>query len=229
MATTPVDPTSWPAIAALVLGSTVVGSLLTKVMDRTGARGESVRAGYADATRALNAWGQYPFRIRRRTDDDVETLRRLEALGAEIQEAVAYSSGWVAAENAAMGELFNELVTALRAEVAVHARAAWAAPAASTPGGMNLGGPTSRVDIPATDSEAGRWAGAMPAEWFVVQVFAGAVRYRSGWKRYLLPSKYLHWRFDRDQLVAKVRAELRRRPARVLSSADPQSPSSATP
>lgn len=210
----PAAPVTWFTVTGAVLGSSVLSALLTKLMDRSGTKAEAIRVGYAEATRAMNAWGQFPFRIRRRTDDEPETLRKLEALGAEIQERLAYASGWVAAESPAMGELFTELVTALRAEVAVHNREAWAAAAVARPSDMNLAGPPTRGDV---DDE---WAGKIPAEWVVVQLFSTAVRYRSGWRRVLLPSSVLRRRFLGLRLVEQAARELAIRPARLLSRPD---------
>ena len=65
-------------------------------------------------------------RVRRRTDDKARTLKDLEALGAKIQESLAHSTGWVYSDSSPVGEIDSRPVTLLRAEVAVHARTAWA-------------------------------------------------------------------------------------------------------
>ena len=51
-------------------------------------------------------------------------------MGAEIKESLAYATGWVGAESAELGGIYNKLVELLRAEVTVHARLAWTNPPA---------------------------------------------------------------------------------------------------
>src|SRR5262245_10861601 len=123
---------SWSTVVTIAFGSSVVGTLVGKMLDRGGARSEIIREGYADAVKALNAWGQFPLRVVRRVDDSAETLVRLEALGAQIKESLAYSTGWVSAESAELGNIYNALVEFLRAEVTISAREAWARPPVTT-------------------------------------------------------------------------------------------------
>jgi hypothetical protein len=116
---------SWSTVVSIAFGSSVLGTLAGKLLDRGGARSETIREGYADAVKALNAWGQFPLRVYRRVDDPPETLVRLEALGADVKESLAYATGWVSGESAELGRIYNALVELLRAEVTVAARLAW--------------------------------------------------------------------------------------------------------
>ncbi|WP_433303611.1 hypothetical protein ACQP2F_12485 [Actinoplanes sp. CA-030573] len=193
---------TWPGLILVVLGSSFLGNLLTKVFDRSSARSAEIRASYADAIKALNNWGQYPTRIRRRTDDEPETLRKLEELGAQGNSALAYSVGWVSGENPAVGQIFNELTVMLRAEVARHARLAWATVPANSADLMNLAGPIKPGDRHFGPDDP--WAGIIPAEWMVIQLFSQVIRYRFGWRR-LLPSWYLRRRFQRMKIIAAAR------------------------
>jgi hypothetical protein len=86
---------SWSTVVSIAFGSSVLGTLAGKLLDRGGARSETIREGYADAVKALNAWGQFPLRVYCRVDDSPETLVRLEALGADVKESLAYATGWV--------------------------------------------------------------------------------------------------------------------------------------
>jgi hypothetical protein len=205
-------------ILAIILGSSLLATLLSKLFDRGSANAENLRSGYAVATEALNAWGHFPFRVRRRTDDDLQTLKDLEALGAKIQESLAHSTAWVSSESGPVGEIYNDLVTLLRAEVAIHARIAWAMPPASHAGDMNLSGP------PKLDEESsGEFGGLIPAEWILVQLFSRTLRYRFGWRRYFLPPSYLRSRFKRMGIVSTAEQALRTRSGRQLLVVDQNS------
>jgi hypothetical protein len=204
---------SWPGLLVIVLGSSLLGTLLAKLLDHSSARAADIRSTYANAIKALNSWGQFPNRIRRRVDDAPETLRTLEDLGAKNQELLAYSIGWVNGENPAVGRVLNELVVLLRAEVAIHARVAWASPPADSAAQMNLGGPVTAHE------GLGEYSGRVPAEWVVVQLFSQVIRYRFGWRR-LLPTWYLQRRFDRMRIIHSAREAFETRSFRRLYASE---------
>jgi hypothetical protein len=208
------DSVSWPALAALVVSSGLVGTVVTKVLDRTSASAEVVRKGYADATEAMNQWGQFPLRVRRRTDDSPETVARLEALGAHILERLAYSTGWVAAESAPISQVYNDLVTVLRGEVSRHNRLAWASGPADTPSKMNISGPP---DTTKSDDESIDYAGIQPGEWVIVQLFSKTIRYRFGWRRYLLPPPYVARRISRMSIVNEAKRAISEHSSRLMA------------
>jgi hypothetical protein len=210
------DPTAltWPTIITIALGSSVVGTVFGKAIDRSASRTENIRNGYADATKALNAWGQFPLRIRRRVDDDPATLARLEALGAEIQEGLAYATGWVGAESAELGRLYNQLAELLRAEVTIHARIAWATPPATTGSSMNIAGQYQPGEDPVRTGE-------LPAEWVAVQLFSSTIQYRIGWRRYVWVRPLLHKRLARLRIAEQAAAAFTTRSARRLSTPPP--------
>jgi len=205
------DPAGWPswtAIASIAFGSSVLGTMVGKLLDRTGARTELVRAGYADAVKALNAWSQFPLRVYRRVDDSAETLLRLEAMGAELKEKLAYSTGWVSGESAELGKVYNALVEQLRAEVAVHARLAWASPPASVAAAMNIG------ELPPTGAGP---SGATPAEWWIVQQFSMLIQYRIGWRRLVWSKPFLRRRLANLRIVERSEEQFRTRSMRRLN------------
>ncbi|MFI5706512.1 hypothetical protein [Kribbella sp. NPDC051620] len=208
------DLTAWSTIATVALGSSVVGTMVGKVLDRSNSRTDAVRSGYADAAKALNAWGQFPLRIRRRVDDEPATLARLEALGAEIQESLAYATAWVAADSVELGHVFNHLVQSLRAEVTVHARQAWAAGPVTTGGAMNIAGQPRANEEP---------SGVPPAEWVAVQLFASVIHYRVGWRRYMWSRPLLRRRLGRLSIPELVEEAFKSRSARLLHQAVPDS------
>jgi hypothetical protein len=206
----PSSAVSWSAIVSVAFGSSVLGTLAGKLFDRGGARSETTREGYADAVKALNAWGQFPLRVYRRVDDAAETLVRLEAMGAQIKEALAYCTGWVGAESTELGTVYNELVELLRTEVTIHARLAWANPPASTARKMNLAESTG---------DAKTWRTVTPAEWLIVQLFSTLIQYRIGWRRYLWIRPLLRRRIARLRIVEQAEVAFRDRPARMLNYA----------
>lgn len=215
------DPSSavtWPTVVTIALGSSVVGTLLSKALDRGASRIEAIRAGYADATRALNAWGQFPLRIRRRTDDKPETLARLEELGANIQAELAYSTGWVGSESAELGHLYNELLQVLRAEVTEHARSAWASPPARTGDAMNIARARQPDTEPIRADEHDLPSGTLPAEWLVVQLFSSAIQYRIGWRRFFWIRPLLRRRLERAGIVADAANAFTTRSSRRLNT-----------
>ncbi|WP_134120865.1 hypothetical protein [Kribbella kalugense] len=185
-------------IVSIAFGSSVLGTLAGKMLDRSGARTETVRAGYADAVKAMNAWGQYPERIYRRVDDTKETLARLESLGAELKAALAFATGWVSGESAELGQVYNSFIELLRAEVTVHARQAWSSAPASTSAAMNIGGPRQANEI------AIRADGIVPAEWLIVQLFSTLIHYRVGWRRLVWVRPLLRRRLVRLRIVEQA-------------------------
>ncbi|GAB3942753.1 hypothetical protein GCM10029976_064300 [Kribbella albertanoniae] len=205
------DVTGWTAVVPIAFGSSVLGTLAGKMLDRTGARAELIRDGYADALKALNAWGQYPERIYRRIDDSPETLQRLEAMGAELKAALAYSTGWVSGESAELGRIYNAMVELLRAEVTIHARLAWARPPASKAASMNIG------ELPTANAVPDQADGTTPAEWLIVQLFSTLIQYRVGWRRVVWTRPLLRRRLEKRQVVAQARRAFGERSARMLN------------
>ncbi|ADB33570.1 hypothetical protein Kfla_4548 [Kribbella flavida DSM 17836] len=90
----------WRPVVSIAFGSSMLGTLAGKLFDRGGAQSQTIRAGYADAVRALNPWGQFPLRIHRRVADSADTLARLEAFRAQTKESLVYSTGWGSSESA---------------------------------------------------------------------------------------------------------------------------------
>jgi len=131
------------------------------------------RDGYSAAKRTLVKYREYCWRIRRRTSDEPEELRRLADIGHEIQEELAYQQLWTRAENAFVGRVFREVRSDLAAQLAPACNAAWAEPAITKPEDMVLGvwGPDD------LDAHLKR--------------FESAVAVRFGWRR-LLGAMHFH-------------------------------------
>lgn len=139
----------------------------------------------------------------------------MEALGAEIKESLAYSTGWVSAESSELGDVYNRMVELLRAEVTIHARLAWSKAPASTGAAMNIGGPHTSGETP---DPAG---GVVPAEWLIVQQFSGLIQYRIGWRRWIWIRPLLRRRIDRRHILEEAEVAFARRSARLLNQSAP--------
>jgi hypothetical protein len=176
---------SWGIILGLVLTSSVISAVLTKLMDRTGVHLDRVREGYAEASKALVAWYEFPDRIERRVDDDPATRAALSQMGSDIKERLAYYSAWVSTESRHMGDVYMSLVAQLRADVAPWAQAAWKGQPRQSGPAMNLG----HAVEPA------------PEGWRYVQDFALGFQYRFGWRRYAVPPVLLRRRLQAKNLL----------------------------
>lgn len=166
----PADPFTASAILALVLGSSVIGALLTALGNSLRDTAVARRDKYAAAVGHLAAWTEYPYRIRRRTSDDAGTLTRLADLGHELQTDGACHRGWIAGESRAVGDLYDAWLEHVQAAVAAPASQAWNEGPVINAAGMVLNGfgPPS----------------AAPA----VAAVEAAIFYRFGFRRLMWPS-----------------------------------------
>lgn len=136
----PADPFSAAVLLPLVLGSAVLGALLTAISKNLRDNAVVRRYKYATAVGHLAAWTEYPYRIRRRTSDDPETLTRLADLGHQLQIDSACHRGWIAGESQAVGDLYDTWLENLQAAAAGPASQAWQEGPVTHAAGMNLNG-----------------------------------------------------------------------------------------
>jgi hypothetical protein len=123
------------SVVAVLLSSSAVAAAFGAV--RAGAAER--RCGYTAAARALTAWAEYPWRIRRRTSDQPEVLADLADRGHDLQETLADREAWCAAEHEVMGQLMAHLRTELSVPVRPAIEKAWAETDLITEGAdMNL-------------------------------------------------------------------------------------------
>ena len=155
------------AVATIGLAATLAAAAVSFALGRWGDASARRREGYADATKELVAWAEYPYRIRRRTADDASTLAALADRGHAHQEALRYRETWIAAENRWLAEVFREVRQDLAAVLAPACNNAWSSPAIKDPADMGIGpwGPAG------VDDQIIR--------------FQQAVGYRFGWRRWL--------------------------------------------
>jgi hypothetical protein len=127
-------------IIVAVISSGVVAAAINVVSGNLRANANLRRDRYALAVRYLVAWGEYPYRIRRRTDDEPATRASLANRGHELQEQRAEIAGWIAAENRGLSAIFDQCVREVSLIVGPACVEAWESPPAVTGAGMNLRG-----------------------------------------------------------------------------------------
>ncbi|MER7369082.1 hypothetical protein [Nonomuraea wenchangensis] len=127
------------SVGLAVLGSSVLAGVLGTLLGNARANAALRRDRYAQAVRCLVAWAEYPYRIRRRTDDEPGTLAALANHGHTLQEQLAESKAWVAAESQAVSNVFDSCLTELSSRVSPACIAAWRAPPVTTAAAMVLG------------------------------------------------------------------------------------------
>lgn len=134
------DPWSAAVLVPLVLGSAVLGALLTAISKNLRDNAVVRRDKYAAAVGHLAAWAEYPYRIRRRTSDDPETMTRLADLGHQLQIDSACHRGWVAGESTAVACVYDAWLDNIQAESAPPLSQAWQEGPVTAPAGMVLNG-----------------------------------------------------------------------------------------
>lgn len=148
-----------PIYVAVIGGAgVVVGVFITGLMTRWNEDVARRRAGYADAVRALVAYRELPYRIRRRSSDSQEDLRRLADLGHDIQETLRYYRAWVRSENRWAGALLDDVVCRIATRIGPACREAWEMPPVKKASSMNLGDWGPGVEV---DDEIGRFERGM--------------------------------------------------------------------
>jgi hypothetical protein len=121
-----------------VLSSAVLASIVTAGLTHARANANERRDRYTQAIRALAAWGEYPYRIRRRVNDDPATLTTLANQGHDIQESMAEARAWIAAESAVASQVFDRCIAELSRTVGPACQQAWKSPSVLDASAMNL-------------------------------------------------------------------------------------------
>lgn len=132
--------TTWLALLVVLLGSSVIGGIVTGTLGSVRAAATTRRDGYAQAVRTLIARVEFPYRIRRRVSDEPEVLAALAARGNDLQEQLAGWQTWVNAESPLVGRIYNEVLRGIDKAVKPASSDAWIQPPIATAHEMNLGG-----------------------------------------------------------------------------------------
>lgn len=126
-------------VVTVLLGSTVLAGLFTTALGNLRASAAARRARYAQVVSTLVAWVEYPYRIRRRTDDLPQTMAALVERGHTLQEQLAEARAWVASESAALSEVLEGCLTDLARIVGPACSDAWRQPPITVAADMVLG------------------------------------------------------------------------------------------
>lgn len=122
-----------PVVVAAL--TAVVTLVLSSASDAANRR----RDRYATAVATLVAWIELPYRVRRRTDDNPETLTALANRAHEMQEQLACHEAWISTENCGVAAVYADARKTIGSLVGAALQEAWSSEAITTPAGMNLG------------------------------------------------------------------------------------------
>jgi hypothetical protein len=131
-------------VAVIALVGSLTVAAIAQVVSRCADANARRRDGYASVLRTLVAYAEYPWRIRRRTSDEAEDLRRLAEHGHKLQEDLAYNRAWVQAEKPWVAETLAAVQAHLAVTVGMYANQAWHLPPITSAADMALStwGPT---------------------------------------------------------------------------------------
>lgn len=127
-------------IAIVGFAGVVLAALISVIFSRLNEACRERRTAYASAAETLVAWAEYPYRLRRRTSDDPDELRRLADIGHHLQEKLRYHQTWVTTESSRVGRIYTYALRSICADVGPACMEAWEGPPITTPAAMNLGG-----------------------------------------------------------------------------------------
>lgn len=135
------------AVLAAVIGA-LVNTLLArrKSLEEERAR---VRTVFAEAFRAVAAYKEFPYTIRRRRHDEPESERvRISQAMSNVQADLSYYLAWTRAESDAVGRAYAALVAELRRVAGSACREAWETEPITADKDMNING-SSAIDLSA--------------------------------------------------------------------------------
>lgn len=136
------------AVAVLTTAGTL---LVTKAGDAAARR----RDRYAQAVTTLVSWVEFPYRVRRRTDDEPATLTALADRGHDLQEQLACHQAWIACDTPALARAYAIARDLVGHEVGAALKEAWGLPPVIAPREMTLEGwgPAAACRQPVIDLE----------------------------------------------------------------------------
>ena len=85
------------------------------------------------------AWIEFPYRVRRRTSDDSETLTRLADRAHDLQERMAFDQAWIHTDSARLGQAYSTARNTISQHVAQAICDGWSSGPVTSPEEMVLG------------------------------------------------------------------------------------------
>lgn len=128
----------WTLVA--VPSAAVLGAIVTMILTRVNEATNRRRDRYAEAIQTLVAWTEFPYRVRRRTDDSPATLSALANHGHDLQERLALHQAWIGTEHPALADTYAESRATITRLVGLLISEAWDHAPVARASGMNLGG-----------------------------------------------------------------------------------------
>lgn len=124
----------------IIAGFTALAtSAATQFVTQWQAAADRKRERYSQAVQTLVAWVEFPYRVRRRVDDEPATLSKLADLGHGLQESLAGNRAWVEAENRRTARVYAAVAARLNAIVGPAISDAWGSAPISSAEEMVLG------------------------------------------------------------------------------------------
>ena len=120
--------------------SSVLGAVSTLLVTRANEAANRRRERYAQAVETLVAWTEFPYRVRRRADDNPATLAALANHGHDIQERLACHQVWIATDHPNLAHTYAETRAALDQAIGPAISSAWDSAAITKATDMNLNG-----------------------------------------------------------------------------------------
>jgi hypothetical protein len=134
------NPAAGAAVIVLPVVLAALTTAATMAVTRVGEATDRRRDRYAQAVQTLVAWIEFPYRVRRRTDDTLGTLKALADLGHDLQERLAGHQAWIATEHRRLATAYATTRATITKHVRPAIQEAWETPPAATPAAMNLHG-----------------------------------------------------------------------------------------
>lgn len=128
----------WVTLVVGLAGATATGAVY--VAGRIAQERNRRRDLYSRAVRAVIAWVEYPYKIRRRTSNDPEVLAELAATGHRLQQDLAYFQTWLATDKSSLGILYGDVVRNVKMRCSAALDEAWSADPVDEPTDMVLNG-----------------------------------------------------------------------------------------
>ena len=118
------------SIQAAIWGGTIaaVVSVIGYVTNQTLARRERKATSFANALTAMDRYEDFPYKVWRRTGDDVETLTRLMDEWSTAGMAVKFHLAWLEVDTPVVGTAYRLLYDIVRPSRIANRNAAWSTP-----------------------------------------------------------------------------------------------------
>lgn len=138
----------------IALGAVAAGAALTYFFAIRQRRMDEKKATCARAVTNAVAWLELPYRIRRRVNDNSDTLHAIADHMHELQERLLFDQNWMLIELSQATDAYAALVDAVKRGAEQPIRDAWLAPPIQNPKEMNVGS----LGIPSVELELNKFA-----------------------------------------------------------------------